>query len=305
MGQAAATTLKDLHSLDHWRAQAEIYGLRLLGALLVLLIGLWLAKRLSRALDRLLERTQTEATLRGFLRNIAYGAMVVVVILAALQFLGFAPASLFAVLGAAGLGIGLALKDSLSNLVAGFQLIAQRPFRAGDYVMAANLEGTVEQVRVFQTRLRTPDNRVVILPNSLITTAAITNFTATMKRRIDIAATLAHADDLQAARSRLLTIAQADSRILQEPAPAVLATGLAADNRISIELRAWVRTGDVQQLRSDLTEAVRNGMLELGLGLPAAARDVRVYHHGADGRALGEVLNPSLAESPAPNPPAG
>jgi small-conductance mechanosensitive channel len=305
MPSAAATTLKELHSLEHWRTQAEIYGLRLLGAVLILLIGLWLSKRLSRALDRVLERTNTEATLRGFLRNISYGAMVVVVILAALQFLGFAPASLFAVLGAAGLGIGLALKDSLSNLVAGLQLIVQRPFRAGDYVMAANLEGTVEQVRVFQTRLRTPDNRVVILPNSLITTAAITNFTATMKRRIDVVATLAHADDLQAARSRLLDIAQADSRILQEPAPAVFATGLAADNRISIELRAWVRTGDVQQMRSDLTEAVRNGMLELGLGLPATARDVRVYHHGADGRALGEALNPALAESPAPNPPAG
>ena len=305
MQSAAATTLKDLHSLEHWRTQAEIYGLRLLGAVLILLIGLWLAKRVSRALDRVLERTHTEAMLRGFLRNIAYGAMVVVVILAALQFLGFAPASLFAVLGAAGLGIGLALKDSLSNLVAGFQLIVQRPFRAGDYVMAASVEGTVEQVRVFQTRLRTPDNRVVILPNNLITAAAITNFTSTVKRRIDVAATLAHADDLETARSRLLDIARSDSRILQEPAPAVLAIGLAADNRINIELRAWVRTGDVQQLRSDLTEAVRNGLLELGLGLPATTRDVRVYHHGADGRALGEALNPSLTEPEIPNPPAG
>jgi small conductance mechanosensitive channel len=305
MQPATATTLTELHSLDHWRAQAEIYGLRLLGAMLILLIGLWLAKRLSRTLDRVLERTHTETTLRGFLRNIAYGAMVVVVILAALQFLGFAPASLFAVLGAAGLGIGLALKDSLSNLVAGFQLIVQRPFRAGDYVMVAGLEGTVEQVRVFQTRLRTPDNRVLILPNSLITTAAITNFTSTMKRRIDIAATLAHADDLQAARTRLLGIAQADSRILQDPAPAVFATGLAADNRTSIELRVWARTGDVQQVRSDLIEAVRNGMIELGIGLPAPARDVRVYHHGADGLALGEALNPILAETPAPNPPTG
>ena len=303
MQSAAETTLKDLHSLEHWRTQAEIYGLRLLGAVLILLIGLWLSKRVSRALDRVLERTHTEAMLRGFLRNIAYGAMVVVVILAALQFLGFAPASLFAVLGAAGLGIGLALKDSLSNLVAGFQLIVQRPFRAGDYVMAASVEGTVEQVRVFQTRLRTPDNRVVILPNNRITAAAITNFTSTVKRRIDVAATLAHADDLETARSRLLDIARSDSRILQEPAPAVLAIGLAADNRINIELRAWVRTGDVQQLRSDLTEAVRNGLLELGLGLPATTRDVRVYHHGADGRALGDVLNPSLTETQVP--PAG
>ena len=305
MLSATGTTLKELHSLEHWRTQGEIYGLRLLGAALILLVGLWLARRIARALDRVLERTNTEATLRGFVRNITYGAMVVIVILAALQFLGFAPASLFAVLGAAGLGIGLALKDSLSNLVAGFQLIAQRPFRAGDYVMTANLEGTVEQVRMFQTRLRTPDNRVVILPNSLITAAAITNYTATMKRRVDVAAVLAHADDLATARTRLLEIAKSDPRVLQEPAPAVLATGLAADNRISIELRAWVRTGDVQQIRSDLTEAVRNAMLELGMGLTSQARDVRVYHHGADGRALDEVLNASLAENPVPTPPAG
>jgi small-conductance mechanosensitive channel len=306
MEQAVATTtLKELHSLDHWRALGETYGLKLVGAALILLIGLWLAKRVARALDRVLERTHTEATLRGFLRNIAYATMVVIVVLAALQFLGFAPASLFAVLGAAGLGIGLALKDSLSNLVAGFQLIAQSPFRAGDYVQAANVEGTVEQVRVFQTRLRTPDNRVVILPNSLITAAAITNFTATMKRRIDIAASLAHGDDLAAARSRLLDIARAESRILQEPAPAVLATGLTADNRINIELRAWVRTGDVQQLRSDLTEAVRNGLVELGVGLPATVRDVRVYHQGADGRALDEVLGGQIIGNPGTNAPAG
>jgi small-conductance mechanosensitive channel len=305
MGQATGTTLKELHSLDHWRALAEGFGLKLVGAVLILLVGLWLAKRLSRTLDRVLERTHTEATLRGFLRNIAYGAMVVIVILAALQFLGFAPASLFAVLGAAGLGIGLALKDSLSNLVAGFQLIVQRPFRAGDYVLTANLEGTVEQVRVFQTRLRTPDNRVVILPNSLITAAAITNFTATMKRRIDIAATLAHEDNLQAARSRLLEIARADARVMQEPAPMVLATSLGTDNRISIELRAWVRTSDVLQMRSDLTEAVRNALIELGIGLPAKPRDVRVYHHGADGRALGQALEGSLTETPSPTPPAG
>jgi small-conductance mechanosensitive channel len=299
------TTLKELHSLEHWRALAELYGLRLLGAALILLIGLWLAKRLSRTLDRVLERTQTETTLRGFLRNIAYAAMVVVVILAALQFLGFAPASLFAVLGAAGLGIGLALKDSLSNLVAGFQLIVQRPFRAGDYVLAAGLEGTVEQVRVFQTRLRTPDNRVVILPNGLITAAAITNFTATMKRRIDIAATLAHGDDLQAARMRLVEIAKKEPRILQEPAPLVFATGLAADNRISIELRVWARTGDVQQLRSDLTEAVRNGLVELGIGLPAGTRDIRVFHHGADGRALSDLLNGPIGEGLGSHLPKG
>lgn len=302
MDPAASTTLKELHSLDHWRSVAEIYGLRLLGALLILLVGMWLAKRVTRTLDKVLERTHTEATLRGFLRNVAYAAMVVVVILAALQSLGFAPASLFAVLGAAGLGIGLALKDSLSNLVAGLQLILQRPFRAGDYVVvgSANLEGTVEQVRIFQTRLRTPDNRVLIVPNSLITTAAITNFTATMKRRVDVAAGVGHAEDVQAARAKMIEVARSHPKVAQDPEPAVIATGIAADNRLTLELRVWVRTSDVQQTRSELTEAVRNGLIAIGVGAPAAPREVRVFHHGADGRLLGQAVDDAVSEPPPP-----
>lgn len=306
MTQSAQATLKQLHSVDHWLATAEVYGLRLLGAIVVVLVGLWLAKRLSRALDAVLERTNTEATLRGFLRNIAYGAMVVVVILAALQFIGFAPASLFAVLGAAGLGIGLALKDSLSNLVAGLQLILQRPFRAGDHVVAAGQEGLVEQVRVFQTRLRTPDNRVLILPNSLITAATITNFTAVMKRRIDVATSVAHGEDLQAARARLVEIARAHPKVLSEPEPALVATGLVADNRITAELRAWVRTGDVQSARGELIEAVRNAMIEMGIGTPAAAREIRVLHQGAEGLPLSQLLGMPLdgGDKPQAAPPA-
>lgn len=296
MTQSAQTTLKQLHSLDHWLATAEVYGLRLLGAIVVVLVGLWLAKRLSRALDAVLERTNTEATLRGFLRNIAYGAMVVVVLLAALQFVGFAPASLFAVLGAAGLGIGLALKDSLSNLASGLQLITQRPFRAGDYVLAANLEGTVEQVRVFHTRLRTPDNRVVVLPNGLITAAAITNFTATLKRRIDVATSITHTDDLQVARERLLDVARQHPKVLSDPEPLVLAIGLGTENRLNLELRAWVRTMDVQAVRGELIEAVRNTMVEQGLGLPMAAREVHVMYRGADGLPLSALAKPTAQD---------
>ena len=296
MVQGAEATLKQLHSVDHWLAAAEVYGLKLAGAIVIVLVGLWLAKRLARALERVLERTHTEATLRGFLRNIAYGAMVVVVLLAALQFVGFAPASLLAVLGAAGLGIGLALKDSLSNLVSGLQLITQRPFRAGDYVVAAGLEGTVEQVRVFHTRLRTPDNRVVILPNGLITAAAITNFTATMKRRIDVATSIGHGDDLQAARARLVDVATGNPKVLSEPEPAVVATGLAGDNRLNVELRVWVRTMDVQNARSELTEAVRNSMVEAGIGLPVAAREVHVVYRGADGLPLAALAQPTAQD---------
>ena len=161
------TTLKELEGIN-LLAEAQHVGLKLLGALLILLVGIWLAKRLSNALDRAFTRASMEATLRGFLRNVIYAAMIVVIVVATLDFLGAPMTSVLAVLGAAGLAIGLALKDSLSNIASGVMLIAQRPFRVGDFIQAAGIEGTVDQIRVFQTRMRTIDNRTVVLPNSQI-----------------------------------------------------------------------------------------------------------------------------------------
>ena len=146
--------------VDKLTAWAQTQGLTLLSALAILLIGLWLAKWLSRALERVMTRANMEVTLRGFLRNIAYAAMMVVVVVAALQQVGVPMTSVLAVLGAAGLAIGLALKDSLSNIASGVMLIVLRPMRDGDHVVAAGQEGIVDEIRVFQTRIRAFDQRV-------------------------------------------------------------------------------------------------------------------------------------------------
>ncbi|NUO76076.1 MAG: mechanosensitive ion channel [Lysobacter sp.] len=282
------TSLAELRGID-WLGMLQAAGLKLAGALAVLLIGIWLAKRLSNALDRAMARGHMEATLRGFLRNIAYAGMVVVVTTSALFTLGVSPASVLAVLGAAGLAIGLALKDSLSNIASGVMLIMQRPFRVGDYVQAAGIEGTVDQIRVFQTRLRTVDNRTVVLPNSLITTAPIVNFTANPRRRIDIAVGVGYDDDLQKARETLLGVAAAHAKVLKEPAPEVLVVAL-AESSVNLELRVWAKTADVLRTRSDLNEAVRNDIIGGGLSIPYPQRDLHVYHHDADGRPLSDVL---------------
>ena len=294
MAAKVPTTLKELEGIN-LLAEAQSFGLKLLGALLILLIGIWLAKRLSNALDRAFTRASMEATLRGFLRNIIYAAMVVVVSVAALQFLGAPMTSVLAVLGAAGLAIGLALKDSLSNIASGVMLIVQRPFRVGDFVQAAGMEGTVDQIRVFQTRMRTIDNRTVVLPNSLITTAPIINFTANPKRRIDLAVGVGYDDDLKLARETLLEVASAHAKVLKDPKPEVLVTAL-AESSVNLELRAWVKTGDLQSTKSELTEAVRNEVMGRGLNIPYPQRDLRVYHHDADGRPLGELLVKSVAD---------
>jgi small-conductance mechanosensitive channel len=274
-------------------ALAQTAGLKLLGALLILLVGLWLAKLLSRALDRAFTRANMEVTLRGFLRNIAYAAMLVVVSTTALFAIGVSPASVLAVLAAAGLGIGLALKDSLSNIASGVMLMVQRPFRVGDFVQAAGMEGTVDQIRIFQTRSHTIDNRTVVLPNSLITTAPIINFTANPKRRIDLQVGVGYDDDLKLARETLLEVAAAQPRVLRDPAPEVLVVAL-AESSVNLELRVWVKTAEVAVVRSRLTEAVRNDVIGRGLNIPYPQRDLHVYHHDADGRPLMEVLARSI-----------
>ena len=281
--------------VDKLTAWAQTQGLTLLSALAILLIGLWLAKWLSRALERVMTRANMEVTLRGFLRNIAYAAMMVVVVVAALQQVGVPMTSVLAVLGAAGLAIGLALKDSLSNIASGVMLIVLRPFRAGDYVQAAGVEGTVEQIRVFQTRLRTIDNRVIVLPNSLITTAVIVNFTANPKRRIDLTVGVGYDDDLKTAKDTLLALATGHPKVLKEPVPEVLVTAL-AESSVNLELRAWAKTGDLVHTKSDLVEGIRNELIGKGLNIPYPQRDLHVYHHDADGRPIGELLTKAVAD---------
>src|SRR5690554_3834233 len=164
----------------------EGVSLNLLAVAVILLVGVWLSRRLSQGLERMLRRVGADSTVSGFLRYLTYAVLLLVTVIMALPLIGVPVTSIIAVLGAAGLAIALAIKDSLSNIAAGIMLVVLRPFREGDYVEVAGREGTVDHIRVFQTRLRTADNRVLVLPNSSITTAPIINFTAYPRRRIDI-----------------------------------------------------------------------------------------------------------------------
>ncbi|MGL6290493.1 MAG: mechanosensitive ion channel family protein [Silanimonas sp.] len=263
-----------------WSALLASWGLKLLSVAVVLVVGVWAARKLSQGLARVLERSNADPILVGFLRNIAYFGLLVVVLIAALAQAGVNPASLLAVLGAAGLAIALALKDSLSNFASGVMLILLRPFKAGDYVQIAGLEGTIEQVRVFQTQMRTIDNRVIVLPNSQITTAPIINFTARPTRRVDLVIGVGYDDDLGDARAALLHVADGNERVLKEPAADVLVTGL-AESSVQLTLRAWVSTADVLAAKSELLEGIHREIRGRGLSIPYPQRDLHVYHHGA------------------------
>jgi small-conductance mechanosensitive channel len=231
--------------------------------------------------------------------------MLVLVIITALSAIGVPSTSMFALLGAAGLAVGLALKDSLSNIASGVMLIVLRPFRVGDHVIAAGQEGTVLEVRIFQTRLRAFDQRVIILPNSEVTTAPIINYTSLPTRRMEIAVGVGYDDDLQRAQEILLRIAHENPMVMDDPAPFVQVTEL-GESSVNLKLFATCKNDDFGDAKSALTQAVRNELIGNGLSIPYPQRDLNVYHHNADGKPLGEVITRSVADDGdiAPKPQA-
>jgi small-conductance mechanosensitive channel len=288
--------------IDHlqridWTELAVQWGVRLGGGLLLLLVGVWLSKWLARLITQILVKFGQERILTSFLANIARAIVMVVVFIAMLDVLGVPTTSLLAVLGAAGLGIGLALKDSLSNIASGVMLIMLRPFRAGDEVQVAALNGVVDQVRIFQTLLRTYDNRVIILPNSLITAAPITNFTARERRRIDLTIGIGYDDSILEARETLIATARANSRVHADPPPDVMVAAL-AESSINLTLRAWVATKDYAAAKSELLESSRMALSEHGVRIPFPQQNLHVFHHGVADAKQGEKLLDKVAASP-------
>jgi small-conductance mechanosensitive channel len=301
---APADIVKEIRGID-WFGLLETWGLKLLAAALIFLIGMWLAKRFSAGLERVLGRAHVDATLSGFLRRVSYAVMLVLVIITALSAIGVPSTSMFALLGAAGLAVGLALKDSLSNIASGVMLIVLRPFRVGDHVIAAGQEGTVLEVRIFQTRLRAFDQRVIILPNSEVTTAPIINYSSLPTRRMEIAVGVGYDDDLQRAQEILLRIAHENPMVMDDPAPFVQVTEL-GESSVNLKLFATCKNDDFGDAKSALTQAVRNELIGNGLSIPYPQRDLNVYHHNADGKPLGEVITRSVADDGdiAPKPQA-
>jgi small conductance mechanosensitive channel len=251
-------------------------------AIMIGLVGIWLAKRLANALERLLKRFEIEIILRSFLGNLCYAAGIGVVCIAALDFAGVPTTSLLAVMGAVGLAIGLAMKDSLSNIAAGIMLIVLRPFQSGDYVQLANMEGTVDSVGIFQTHLHTVDNREIILPNSQIIASPIINYTVRGTRRLDINVKIQYQDDLSRVRELLLSLVKNDKHVLPTPAAEVAVVQL-ADSHIEVQLRVWVLTTDFGSLKASLLEQCWLQLNEQGFKAAYPQRHMHIHHHGKQG----------------------
>lgn len=252
------------------------YSLKFIAAILILVIGNWLSRKIAKLLSRVLEKNNVDITLVGFLSNITYYALVVVVVIAAAGQLGINTTSFLTIVGAAGLAIGLALKDSLSNFAAGVMLILFRPFRVGDMVEAGGVTGKVERINIFSTILNTPDNQRVIVPNNTITSNVITNVTANPTRRVDLVIGIGYGDDIPLAKKTMENILADDSRILKDPAPKVAVFEL-ADSSVNFVVRPWVKTVDYWDVYFDLTETIKTTFDQKGISIPFPQRDVHLF----------------------------
>lgn len=252
------------------------YGLRIVVALLILFVGKWLAGMVRKAIRRALERGKVEATLVGFLSNIAFYLMMVAVVIAAVSQVGIQTTSFVAVLGAAGLAVGLALQGSLSNFASGILIILFRPFKVGDFVDAGGVSGIVDEIGILATQMHTPDNKGVMVPNSQIMGGRIINFNAFETRRCDMTFGISYKDDIDKAKAILADLVASDERCLKDPAP-TLVVGALGESSVDILCRPWVKTADFWGVYWDMHEKVKKRFDAEGISIPFPQRDLHLH----------------------------
>jgi small conductance mechanosensitive channel len=256
------------------------FGLKLIAAIAVFVIGRWVARALTRAIERAMKKAETDPTLIGFIRNVTFGGLMALVVIAAAGQLGVQTTSFIAVLGAAGLAVGLALQGSLANFAAGVLMIIFRPFKAGDFVEAGGVAGTVEEVQLFTTKLKTPDNKTVIIPNGQVTAGSIINYSAKDTRRIDMVFGIGYGDDIDKAKRVIREVIDADPRILKDPEPTIGLVEL-GDSSVNFAVRPWVNSADYWGVYFDTHEAMKKRFDSEGISIPFPQRDVHLYQQAS------------------------
>ncbi len=253
------------------------WGIRLGIALAIFIAGRWIARWLTSVARKLMTKSNMDVILINFLCNLVYTVLILVVVMATLDQLGIKTTSLLAVFGAAGLAIGLALKDSLSNFSSGIMIILFRPFKVGDYIEAGGASGVIEEVRLFATIMRSGDNRQIIVPNGQIYSGAITNYSTKPTRRIDLVFGIGYGDDIGKAKKIIDDIMQQDERILSDPAPGIALAEL-AESSVNFNVRPWVKNEDYWPVRADLLEKIKLAFDANGISIPYPQRDVYMHN---------------------------
>ena len=282
-GGADAEPMIDVVDPDFWtglldsaQSLASEFGLKVLIAIVIFYVGRMIARILSGAVRKVMAAQEVDKILESFVSNLAYWALMTFVIIAAINQLGVQTTSLIAIMGAAGLAVGLALQGSLSNFAAGVLIVMFRPYKVGDWVEAAGVSGSVVQVQILTTVLKTGDNKQIVVPNSAIMGSIITNYSANDSRRVDLTVGVSYDDDLDKVRKTLEDLIAADERILDDPACTIAVSEL-ADSSVNFVVRPWVNTADYWGVYFDLTEAIKKRFDKEGISFPYPQQDVHLH----------------------------
>ena len=251
------------------------YGVNIISALLILFIGNIIVKAVANSVSKVLEKKKMDKAVVEFVNGLVRYLLFVIVLIAALGRVGVQTASVVAVIGAAGLAVGLALQGSLSNFAAGVLIVAFRPFKSGDYVEIGGVAGSVEAIQIFQTVLKTPDNKMVVVPNSSVIGGAITNYSRHATRRVDLVIGVSYSADLKQTKQVIRDVLEKDDRILKDPAIQIGVLAL-ADSSVNFVVRPWCKTADYWDVYFDSTQAIKEALDEAGIEIPFPQMDVHL-----------------------------
>ncbi len=254
------------------------YGPKLIGAILVWFIGLWIIKFLIKGFDKLLNKRKIDASLKPFLHSLISTIFKTLLVISVLGMLGIEMTSFIAILGAAGLAVGMALSGTLQNFAGGVMILIFKPFKVGDYIDAQGYSGTVKEIQIFNTILKTPDNKTIYIPNGGLSTSSLTNYSNEPQRRIDWTFGIGYGDSIDKAKQTLMELINTDERILKTPEPFVAVSEL-ADSSVNFAVRVWVKGEDYWSVFFDMNEKVYNKFNEVGLNIPYPQMDVHINNN--------------------------
>ena len=252
------------------------YGPQLLMAIVVLIIGMWIVNRVVRLTSKGMEKASVEPTLARFLGSLVSVGLKALLLISVASMIGIETTSFIAILGAAGLAIGLALQGSLGNFAGGVLVLLFKPFKVGDFIDAQGVAGTVSEIQIFNTIIKTPDNKVIIVPNGAVSNGVITNFSKEATRRVDFVFGIGYGDDIKKAKEVIARLVDADERAMKDPAPTIVVSEL-ADSSVNITCRVWVNASDYWGVFFDLTENVKLTFDAEGISIPFPQQDVHMH----------------------------
>ena len=262
--------------MDNVVEMAWEYGPQLLMAIVVLIIGMWIVNRVVRLTSKGMEKASVEPTLARFLGSLVSVGLKALLLISVASMIGIETTSFIAILGAAGLAIGLALQGSLGNFAGGVLVLLFKPFKVGDFIDAQGVAGTVSEIQIFNTIIKTPDNKVIIVPNGAVSNGVITNFSKEATRRVDFVFGIGYGDDIKKAKEVIARLVDADERAMKDPAPTIVVSEL-ADSSVNISCRVWVNASDYWGVFFDLTENVKLTFDAEGISIPFPQQDVHMH----------------------------